>query len=325
MAQQTRLLAGTALALLLCAPAFAQDATDDTATDEMVPSEGAPMETAPVEETATDEAATDETADAAMSDVDAATVVATVNGVDITLGQMIIAKSQLPPQYQQLPDDVLFTGVLDQLIQQQLMADTIENVPARVEYAVENERRALLAGEAVNDLMTSAISDEAIQQRYDETFASAEPATEWNASHILVPTEEEAQAVLDRLEGGEAFSDLATELSQDPGSGQNGGNLGWFGPGMMVAPFEEAVTSLEPGETSEPIETQFGWHVVMLNETRDQQPPAFEEVSGEIAGQIQQEALQARLTELTDAAEIEMPEEGAFDPAVLSDLSLLDE
>lgn len=252
------------------------------------------------------------------------TVVATVNGHEITLGQMIIARSQLPPQYQDLPEDVLFDGVLDQMIQQQVFADTLAEEPARVATALQNERRALLAGEAVNALMQEVVTDAALQEAYDGIFGDATAMVEWNAAHLLVATEEEASAARARVtDGGEDFAVVAQELSTDVGSGANGGNLGWFGPGMMVAPFEAAVAELAEGEVSAPVESQFGWHVIQLLETREQQPPSLEEVRDALAGQVQQQAIEARLAELMDAAEITMPAEGAFDPAILGNLDLL--
>ncbi|MGR3591302.1 MAG: peptidylprolyl isomerase [Limimaricola soesokkakensis] len=256
----------------------------------------------------------------------ASDVVATVNGTEITLGEMIITRSQLPQQYQQLPPETLFQGILDQLIQQQVLADTLENTPARVELALQNQRRSLLAGEAINAMMQEEVSDEALQEAYDEAFADAEPVQEYNASHILVETEEEAQAVLERLEAGEDFAEVAKEVSTDPGSGAQGGSLGWFAEGMMVEPFQAAVAELEKGGMTEtPVETQFGFHVIRLDDTRTQEPPSLDEVREDLASQIQQSKIEERLTELEGEAEITRPEEGAFDPALLTDLDLLEE
>lgn len=256
----------------------------------------------------------------------ASDVVATVNGTEITLGEMIITRSQLPQQYQQLPPETLFQGILDQLIQQQVLADTLEGTPARVELALQNQRRSLLAGEAINAMMQEEVSDEALQKAYDEAFADAEPVQEYNASHILVETEEEAQAVLERLEAGEDFAEVAKEVSTDPGSGAQGGSLGWFAEGMMVEPFQAAVAELEKGGMTEtPVETQFGFHVIRLDDTRTQEPPSLDEVREDLASQIQQGNIEERLTELEGEAEITRPEEGAFDPALLTDLDLLEE
>lgn len=257
-------------------------------------------------------------------DAAADTVVATVNGTGITLGEMIITKAQLPQQYQELPDEVLFTGILDQLIQQQLLADTLEEVPSRLMVALANEERALRAGEVVDGIYQNAVSDAAIQAAYDAQIAEMGDTMEWNASHILVETKEEAAEIKAQIEDGADFAETAQERSTGP-SGPNGGELGWFGPGMMVAPFEEAVTGMEPGDVSEPIQTQFGWHVVKLNDTRMQEAPSLEEMRGELTQQLQEAALQSRLDELGTTAEIDRPEEGAFDPSIISDLDLLED
>lgn len=259
----------------------------------------------------------------AAQDATADTVVATVGDTEITLGEMIITRSQLPQQYQSLPADVLFDGVLEQLIQQQLLADAIEDVPARVDYALRNERRSLLAGEAIDALSVAAMTDEAVQAAYDARFADAEAETEYNAAHLLVETEEEALAAKARVDGGEAFADVARDVSTGP-SGPNGGNLGWFGAGQMVTPFEDAVMAMEVGAVSDPVETQFGFHIINLLETRIKEAPALEDVRSELLAQVQETAIQARLAELTEAADIVTPDEGAFDPALLGDLSLLE-
>lgn len=254
---------------------------------------------------------------------DADSVVATVNGTDITLGQMIMARATLPQQYQTLPDEVLFSGILDQLIQQTVLAQSIgEETPRHVEIALQNERRALLAAAVVDDILTDAVTDEALQKAYDEAFANAEPTREWNASHILVDSEEEAAALIERLEAGEEFEALAREASGDS-SGQNGGELGWFESGMMVPPFEEAVVALEAGAVSAPVQTQFGWHVVKLNDTRLRDVPPLEEVVNQIRPEVERNAVQARLDELTNAATIDRPDTG-IDPALIKNLDLLE-
>lgn len=256
------------------------------------------------------------------------TVVATVNGIEITLGEMIIAASQLPPQYQQLPPEVLFQGVLDQLIQQQVLADTLTEDPARVTIALTNQRRTLLAGEVINTLSGEVVTEEAVQAAYDAAYGSAEPDMEFNASHILVAIEEEALAVLDRIAAGEDFAALAQELSSDTGSGAAGGELGWFGLGMMVEPFEAAVVALaegEPGTLSEPVETQFGFHILRLNETRIAAAPALADVRDELSEMVRQQEIETYLTDLIDAADLVTPEAGAFDPTVITNLELLED
>lgn len=254
---------------------------------------------------------------------DADTVVATVGETDITLGEMIITRAQLPQQYSQFPDEVLFEGILDQLIQQQLLADQLESVPDRVELALTNERRSLLAGEVINEISLEAVTEAALQAAYDEAVADMEQTQEFNASHLLVETEEEAVAAKERIDAGEDFAEVAKETSTGP-TGPNGGNLGWFGPGQMVPEFEATVQSLEVGEVSDPVQTQFGWHVVTLNETRESALPTLDELRGELSNEIQTAAIDARLATIREGIEVTMPEEGAFDPAILKNLDLLE-
>ena len=254
---------------------------------------------------------------------DANSVIATVNGTEITLGQMIMARTTLPQQYLSLPDDVLFNGILDQLIQQSVLAQTLgDEVPRRVAISLENERRALLAAAVVDDILEGAVTDEALQKAYDELYANAEPTQEWNASHILVESEEAAVALVERLAAGEEFEALAREASSDS-SASSGGQLGWFESGMMVPDFEAAVIALEVGKVSDPVQTQFGWHLIQLNETRERDVPTLEQVTDELRPQVERAAVQAQLDALTAAATVERQDEG-FDPALIKNLDLLE-
>lgn len=261
---------------------------------------------------------------AAQDEVTAETVVATVNGTDITIGHMLALRGRLPQQYQQLPAEVLFPGILDQLVQQQLLADTETALSPGGQLTVDNERRTILANQAIRAIAEGAVTDEALQAAYEDQFASAEPETEYNASHILVETEEEAAQIVAELEGGADFATLAQERSTGP-SGPNGGMLGWFGAGAMVAPFEEAVVALEPGSISAPVQTQFGWHVIRLNETRLAEAPSLDAVRGELVEQIQRDAIDARIAELTESGEVDRAAGDALDPAVLNNPDLIPE
>ena len=254
---------------------------------------------------------------------DADTVVATVGDTEITIGHMIVARQTLPRQYQQLPDEVLFPGLLDQLIQQNALAQSLGSPTKATQLTIENQRTGLLAGEALGMAGQNAATDEAIEAAYAARYADAEPSTEYNASHILVETEEEAQALIGQIDEGANFAELAREHSTGP-SGPDGGSLGWFGSGMMVPEFEEAVMALESGEVSPPVQTQFGWHVVRLNETRMAEAPPLEEVRGEIAEELRQQAVEARIAEVVEQADITRAEVDV-DPSILSDLSLVAE
>lgn len=261
---------------------------------------------------------------AAAEDVNADTVVAEVDGVAITVGHMIAARDTLPPQYLALPDDVLFTGILDQIIQQAALAKIgEENITRRDRLVIENERRAYLAGVVLDGTAESAVTEEAIAEAYAARYAGSEPSKEFNAAHILVETEDEAKAIREEIAGGADFTAIAKERSVGP-SGPNGGELGWFSTGMMVKPFEDAVIALEPGEVSDPVQTQFGWHVIRLNETRMVEAPALEQVREELASEIQNRAVQERLAAATAAVTVTRSTEG-IDPAVIKNRALLDE
>ncbi|MEP2955091.1 MAG: peptidylprolyl isomerase [Sulfitobacter sp.] len=251
------------------------------------------------------------------------TVVATVNDTEITLGHMLVARATLPQQYQQLPDDVLFQGILDQLVQQTALADSFTGeLPPRVTLSIENETRSLTAGEAIEGVMAEDVSDEELQAAYDAQYKDAEPEQEFNASHILVETKEEADAIKVELDGGADFAEVAKEKSTGP-SGPGGGSLGWFGPGMMVPEFEEAVAGMEAGGVSEPVETQFGWHVIKLNETRTGEAPMLEDVREELETQVRQTKVQTAIESLTEAAEVDRSAAEGIDPTVLKNIEWL--
>lgn len=258
---------------------------------------------------------------AAQEAASADTVVATVDGTEITLGHMLVLRSRLPAQYQQLDDQVLYDAILDQLIQQTVLGQTVGELNDVNRLVLENEERALLASQIVSDTAEAALTEEAVQAAYDASYAEAGGETEYNAAHILVETEEEAAALVAELAEGGEFGTLARTHSTGP-SGPNGGDLGWFSEGMMVPPFEAAVLALEVGEVSDPVETQFGWHVIVLNDTRQTTAPELEAVRGEVEMQVQQEAVETLVDRLTAEAEIIRPDE-PLDPAILRDTSLL--
>ncbi|MBM2575183.1 peptidyl-prolyl cis-trans isomerase [Jannaschia sp. Os4] len=256
-------------------------------------------------------------------DVDADTVLATVNGTDITLGHVIAMRSRLPEQFQQIPDEQLYDGVVQQLIQQQALADAQLAEGRRIDaLGIENERRAYLAGQAIDAAAGGELDDAAVQAAYEARIEGFEPATEYNASHILVETEEEAAELVALLEDGADFAELAQERSTGP-SGPNGGDLGWFQAGMMVPPFQEAVEALEVGGVSAPVQTQFGWHVVKLDDTRETTPPPLEQLYPEIAQEVQQALVADAIAAATEAAEVETFEV-EVDPAVIRRTDLLE-
>ena len=249
------------------------------------------------------------------------TVVATVSGTELTIGHMLDVKRQLPEQYQTLEGSVLFNGIIDQLIQQELLSGTITDDPSWLGTAMENQRRNILSSVVINALRAAAITEDALQTAYASKFPEGSGEQEYKASHILVETEQEARDLLVMLDDGADFGGLATEYSTGP-SGPRDGDLGWFGKGQMVTPFENAVMGMDAGTYTGPVQTQFGYHLIFLNDRRVTAPPPFEDVRGELEVEIQNAALEDHLRGLIANADVVMSD-GTIDPSVLSTLDLM--
>ena len=161
----------------------------------------------------------------------------------------------------------------------------------------------------------SATTEEAERKAYDEAAKAQPPEQEVHARHILLPTEEEAKAALARIKAGEDFAKVATELSKDPGG--EGGDLGWFTKDRMVPEFAEAAFKLEPGQVSDPVKSQFGWHIIKVEGKRMKTFPPFEQVKDQAARYVAQKAQTALIASLRDKAKIERFDEAAkpADPA----------
>jgi peptidyl-prolyl cis-trans isomerase C len=261
---------------------------------------------------------------AAQTAPTADTVLATVNGVNITLGDVIVTREGLPEQYKALPDEQLFTGLVDQLVQQEVLRQSAgEALSPRQTRALAALQRNYLANESLLSGIKDAASDAAVQKAYDEKYAHIDPATEYHAAHILVDSEEKAKQLMVEIQGGKDFAEVAKTNSLD-GSSANGGDLGWFGLGVMVKPFEDAVIAAKVGEPVGPIKSDFGWHLILVSETRNKAAPALEEVKPQIAAELQKTAIDAFIKTKMDAAKVERPDITAIDPAVIKDTALLD-
>jgi peptidyl-prolyl cis-trans isomerase C len=254
---------------------------------------------------------------------DAGTVVARVGDTEVTLGHMVALMARLPDQFRQLPDDVLFNGILEQIVDQTaLLERATDPLPLRVRLDIDNGRREAIVNDVVMRALDEAITEPALRALYEERYLGAEPEREYNASHILVETEEEALALIAELDEGAEFGTLAREHSRDPGSAGQGGNLGWFGLGRMVPAFEQAVVALQPGQTSAPVQTQFGWHIVRLIDSRQADAPPFEAVRDQLTAELQQATVTALVAEARDGARVELMADG-IDPALIRDQRLL--
>ncbi len=154
--------------------------------------------------------------------------------------------------------------------------------------------------------MTAAATEEAVNAAYEKLKSEFEPKEEIRARHILVVKEDEARDVVAKLDAGEDFVELAKTTSVGP-SGPQGGDLGFFGEGQMVKPFSDAAFAMEPGTyTKDPVKTQFGWHVIKLEERRNTQPPALEQVRGELENQISNDAVSSLIEDLRGKATIDV-------------------
>lgn len=252
-----------------------------------------------------------------------ATVIATVNGHTITEADVTLAEGDLDPQFEQLPQDQRRAAAVSAIIEIKLAAAAAEQ--AGVADDPEFQRRMdflrdrALHSEFVKDRVANAVTDEAVRARYDAEIASAPVTNEVRASHILVKTEDEARDVIRQLGEGADFGELAKQHSSD-GSAQNGGDLGFFGPGRMVPEFESAAFALDVGGYSqEPVKSQFGFHVIKLTDKRPQQPPAFEQVERQIRSILLREKYFAEIAELRKAADVEIS-----DPALKAAVEAVD-
>ena len=246
------------------------------------------------------------------------TVVATVNGTELTLAHVLDIKRQLPDQYKNLQDSVLFNGIIEQLVQQQLLASSIETPPSWLPTAMDNQERNLLSTTVIEAVRADALSEAALQSAYDAKFPAGAGEEEYQAAHILLETEDKARELLKLLDEGADFATLAQEHSTGP-SGPRGGDLGWFGKGQMVPPFDNAVLNMEPGNYAGPVQTQFGYHLILLRDRRVMAPPSLEEMRGELEVELQNAAVEAHLRSLMDGADVTLSSDG-IDPSVLSTL-----
>lgn len=236
-------------------------------------------------------------------------VVARAGDIEITAADIAIAMADPALQLRDADPEERLEIVITYLVDLRLGAQAAmeagmgedEEFARRVAYL----REKMLLEDYMQSEVDDAVTEEAARDLFETTTAGVEPEDEVRARHILVEEEAQAIAVRERLEAGEEFAEIAREVSQDPGSARNGGDLGFFTAGRMVAPFSEAAFALEPGEVSEPVETQFGWHVIKVEERRETQMPEFEEMREQIDNFLTRQAQQAVILGLREGVEIE--------------------
>lgn len=261
------------------------------------------------------------TAQSAEEPVDLGTVLATVNGTDITLAHLIALRSELPASYDQYAPDQLYEGLLEQLIIQTGLESRADTSTEMVKLSLENQRRSTLASAALEQHVASAVTDEMVETEYNEEYLARPLAIEYNASHILVEDEDTAKQIAADIRAGADFAEMAKEKSTGP-SGPGGGTLGWFGRGAMVPEFDIAVSNMDVGGVSDPVQTQFGWHVIKLNETRKIPHPPLAQVAPELRQKLMTQAENRLIDEIREETK-DTRAEVDIDPALVNRIDLL--
>ena len=279
-------LAGAAMT-----PVLAQDAAPAPATE--APAADAPAAAAPVAPKPED-------------------VVATVGDDTITEADLSFASEDLAQELSQMPPTEQRAFLVRVLIDMKVMAKAaktagMDQTPLfqqRLDYLEERAlRRAYFA-----DAIAGSVTEEAVRAKYDEYVKTFVPADEVHASHILVKTKEEADAIETELKAGGDFATIAKEKSIDPGAA-NGGDLGFFSKGMMVGPFEDAAFALtDVGQISAPVESQFGWHIIKLEERRKSAPPPIEQIGQQLQQKLLMTTFDGVVAKLMDGVKIDIPD-----------------
>jgi len=244
--------------------------------------------------------------DAAKSDP----VVARVNGEEIHRSDVLRELQMAGPQLQQLPPQALYPQILHKMIATKVVAQKAFAAGAQNDPEVQKRVKALeaqvVAEAYIHKQVEPKITDAKIKERYDQLSAKFKPQDEVRARHILVKTEAEANEVIKQLKGGGDFAKLAEEKSKDTGTAKQGGDLGYFVRDAMVKTFADAAFAMKPGQVSDkPVKTEFGYHVIKVEDKRKSAPPPIAEVKDQIANQLGQELTNDEVKALETKAKIE--------------------
>lgn len=237
-------------------------------------------------------------------------VVAKVNTDVIHRSDVIHELQLMGPQAQQLPPQMIYPQLLQKLIATKLVsaqgyAENLQN-DKDVKAQVKQAQDAIVAEAYVHKAIQPKLTDDKIKVRYDELSAKFKPQDEVRARHILVSTEDEANDIIKQIKGGADFAKLAGEKSKDPGSAKNGGDLGYFAHDSMVKPFADAAFGMKVGDVSDkPIKTEFGYHVIKVEDKRKSAPPPIAEVRDQIANELGQKMTDELVKGLEAKAKVE--------------------
>ena len=237
-------------------------------------------------------------------------VIARIDGTEVTQSDLNLAIDNLDPQLAQLPDEQKKLAALSTVIDAKLIAgkaraekmDDTEEFKNRLEFILDRELHNAFFKKHVVDTITDAD----VKARYDKEVAALPPVEEVRARHILVKTEEEARTIIKELGEGKDFAELAKAKSTDPNK-SDGGDLGFFKKGMMVPEFETAAFAMNKGDVSkEPVKTQFGFHVIKLEDKRNAPPPEFDQVKDQVRQIVLRDKYMELLKATKSAATIEI-------------------
>ncbi|MDB5360469.1 MAG: peptidylprolyl isomerase [Rhodospirillales bacterium] len=235
-------------------------------------------------------------------------VVAKINGSDIHKSDLLAAQKQLPQQYQQVPLEAIFPQLLDQVVNNKLLIDAakdakLDNDP-EVKDRMAKVQERVVEQVYIDRLLAKATSDDALKVRYQKVIKDAPAQEEIHGRQILLKDEAEAKAVIAQLDKGGDFVKIANE--KNPNKDSNGGDLGYFTKDAMPAEFGDAAFALKKGQyTKTPVKTQFGWHVIKVEDRRPATPPSFDETKEKLMSDAEKETIDAKVADLRGKAKVE--------------------
>lgn len=264
------------------------------------------QETAPAEQPGAETAAP-----AAPAPVDPNAVVATIGGQPITESELALALASVDQQYAQLPPEqrraAAFMAIMEiKLLAARAVSEGLDKDP-EFQMRMAFLRDRALHSEVIEKDVAENITDAEVRAAYDKQISETPPVNEVKAAHILVATKEEADAIIKQLDEGADFAKLANEHTTDPSGKTTGGDLGYFGPGQMVPEFETAAFALEVGAyTKQPVQSQFGWHIIKVEDKREKQPPAYDAVKDQIRNVVLRDKYFALVAQLRKDGNVEI-------------------
>ena len=249
---------------------------------------------------------------------DANPVLAKVNGAEIRQSDVALAEEELGPSLAQMDPATKQENVLSFLIDMKIVSKAAEDKKIADSEDFKKKlafaRNRLLMDNLLAEEGKAATTDDAMKKVYEDAAKQITSEQEVRARHILVPTEEEAKKVEDELKKGADFAELAKKESKDPGA-SDGGDLGFFTKEQMVPEFSKVAFELEPGKISDPVKTQFGWHIIKVEEKRNRKPPEFDQVKSQIETYVTRKAQADYVAKLREGAKIERMDQAANTPA----------